>query len=370
MGKYKGNGLGGPFSEQVPWLRIAWDATALDALMRDPFGYVFEMNGGWRSREPAPPLTFGDLYGRVRQMYDVRRSEGAEREAVVDECLRYANKLAIEHDLEYVKTFGARADIEKRSTASLMRSIIWHDEMFGGFDPVKPVAGMDGKALMEQNFVVPLPFCAHTGEQYKLCGYLDGVVSYMGDTMPREMKHTVHELSDFYFAGYETSTQIRCYLLVAWLHFTNGEGFQSDLLLDATSFGTSPGKKGTAAKPATAKREAVAAVPDKPAIPYVNFKRKVMSAPRSLLDEWISNLEYWLRHVAERDRGLGLHQPTFSTFRPWSPPGQSLFTRKDGQGGSAFKRGMLTDPVMREAWVRERFEQREPWNPTIEREKF
>jgi hypothetical protein len=31
---------------------------------------------------------------------------------------------------------------------------------------------------------------------------------------------------------------------------------------------------------------------------------------------------------------------------------------------------MLTDPVMREAWIRERFEQREPWNPTVERESF
>lgn len=358
MTEYQGNGLGGPFSLKEPWLRIYFDATALDALMRDPYGYVFEMNGGWRSREPAPPLTFGDLYGRVRQFYDVKRSEGLSREETLHAAIRYANELAVIHNLEYVKTFAARADVEKRSSQSLARSIIWYDNQFGGFDPVKAVAGLSGRALTEQNFIVPLPFEAPTGEQYHLCGYLDGVVSYMGDIMPREMKHTVHELSDFYFAGYETSTQIRCYLLVSWLHFTGGEGYQADLLLDATQFGHSKGRKETRNQ---------TGLPD---ISYVNFKRKVFSAPRRLLDEWISNLEYWIKHVAERDHGLGLHQPTFGRFRPWSPPGQSLFTRKDGTGGSALKRITLSDPSMREAWMKERFEQGEPWNPTKEREKY
>lgn len=402
MPEHLGNGLGGPFSQKVPWLRIFWDSTALDALMRDPFGYVFEMNGGWRSREPAPPLVFGDLYGRVRQFYDVKRTEGLPRDVTLKEALRYANKLAYENELNFVDTFSSSADRGKRSAASLMRSIVWHDAQFGGFDPVKPVAGADGRALTETLFTVPLPFHAPTGEQYHLCGYLDGVIEFMGDKMPREMKHTTNQLTDFYFAGYETSTQIRSYLLIAWLHFTNGEGFQSDLLLDATSLGEMPGKKGDPGTKDKIKKGRKGtkdrvrkgkkgepdivipgrpdepdtvipgrpAEPDRPPLPYVEFKRKVFSATRAANDEWLQNLEYWIKSVAERDHAAGLHEPTFERFRAWSPPGQSLFTKKDGTGGSAWKRGMLVDPQMRAAWVRERFAQTDPWNPTVEREKF
>ena len=354
MPKYLGNGLGGPFSTQEPWLRIYWDATSLDSLMRDPLGYVLEMNGGWRSREPAPPLTFGDLYGRVRQFYDVKRSEGMGREEVLRNAMRYAAQLGYAHDLETIKLNAAAADVEKRSTESLARSIVWHDYKYGSIDPVKPVIGESGTALTEQLFIVPLPFTAYTGEQYHLCGYLDGVIEYMGDRMPREMKHTLNEMSEAYFKNYECSTQFRCYLLVAWLHFTGGEGFQSDILIDATKFGRMAGNK----------KEGL------PEIPYVEFTRKVFSASRALLEEWTKNLEYWIKTVAERDQRAGLYDPAPSAWRPWSPPGQALFTKKDGTGGSAFKRMMTLDPGMREAWLRERFTQQEPWNPTVEREKF
>jgi hypothetical protein len=130
---------------------------------------------------------------------------------------------------------------------TLVRAVIWYweEQPEKMEDGVAPYRFADGTDAVELSFQVPLGVTAYTGEEYILCGHMDGLATFGPETFTRERKTTGSALSRRYFDGFSPNIQIDVYDLVGQLLYSklNLKG----VLLEACSttvggakFGTKP----------------------------------------------------------------------------------------------------------------------------------
>lgn len=255
-----------------PRLQRAWDATSLRALMFCPRYYQLTIMEGWRG--DSVDLTFGIYYHDALDTFDkarlagkglheatllaVRRALEISGEYVDDawvpwggryqtmwrcsghrdgEPVKYKNekgnaaKCPYSHKGRWEQTdppsicgeCGAEVEVQDRwwterpdkDRYALVRLVAWYcleqpEEL--GSTGVAPYKFPDGTPAVELNFVVPLPWQTPGGEDYLLCGYLDGLRTFGKTEMfVGERKTTKKGLDRGFWRGFSPHVQVDTY---------------------------------------------------------------------------------------------------------------------------------------------------------------
>ena len=262
-----------PYSTVLPKLQLAWDATSFRALMFCGRYYELSMLEGWRKSNVD--IEFGSMLHSALEVYDHARLDGKTR----DEGQFLAVKWAMENSGGYDKEgkwspwggyfedmwhclhktgqgdlmgkkkcpyahagkwhplpapevcgmCGSATEVENRwlsyeptkDRKTLLRLVTWYCEeqtkRLG--DGVRPVKMKDGTHAVEVSFRFPAGVTAQTGEEFELCGHMDGLASFGPDVYVRERKTTKKTLSRTYYDGFSPNVQIDLYDLAGTVLF-------------------------------------------------------------------------------------------------------------------------------------------------------
>lgn len=195
------------FSDEHSTLRLVWDATTLDALMKDPLNYYWKYVLGYRSRSKSVDLLWGTGWERAIGLYHSERARGMQDHGV-------ALRLAIEYAIEYAHQVeldvvaaesGHKAN--KKNLSTLIRSLIWFDDEYGDYHMYSPVFTEDAVV------VEPLGIKAPCGTEYVMVGNYDQIVRDVddGELMVLERKTTAATIGPRFWYDYDPSTQLNVY---------------------------------------------------------------------------------------------------------------------------------------------------------------
>lgn len=186
---------------QEPW---AFDATRLRSLLLCDRRFWLEHQQQLRpaGRERSIDLDFGTAWHETARAYDSARVAGD------NQPLLPAMKRALELSADWAPEWVTSA----KNRDTLLRAIVWYDAQFGADNPLLPMVLRDGRPALELGFNFPL---FDGRDRPTLCGNLDGVVQFGGETWILERKTTGSALSGFYWSGYDPNIQVDVYCLAA-----------------------------------------------------------------------------------------------------------------------------------------------------------
>lgn len=316
------------FSEVIPGLQIAWDSTSLSALKECPRKYYYTLIEMLRPKAEALPLTFGIMYHSCLEHYSRFKCEGHDHESAVRQTLRHLLQLTAVYD----GVLGAepkpgsvfsqwKTEDNRRSKATLMRSVLWYLEQFGDKDPTQTVVLANGKPAVELNFKVELGIETPDGMPYIFCGHIDRMVTFNGDLYVQDHKTTVGQLDDRYFDQYNPDNQTSLYNVAAKVAF---EVEAKGCMIDAAQIG----------------------------VGFTRFRRGFVHRTPEQLNEWMEDTKMHLRSAA-----------MYAEARHWPMNDKSC----NNYGGCKFRDICSKDPKVRPQYLATGFYKQE-WNPLIPRE--
>lgn len=297
-------------------LQYAWDSTSLGALKECPRKYQYSIIEGWRSKSTKIDLAFGIEYHFGIELYDRHRIDGDSHDAalcaVVDTILRRTWK----H-----KDFEASDDPNK-NRQTLIRSLIWYLEEFQN-DNAKTITLANGKPAVELSFRMNLDYGPlglvyepiHIGDtKYMLCGHIDRLVTFIDQVYVQDHKTTKTTLSPAYFSEFEPDNQMTLYTIasqIVWSAPVKG------VMIDAAQI----------------------------AVGFTKFDRSITYRTEAQLEEWLKDLQIWLRQNEEYVR---------QDYWPMNDKSCRM---------CQFKKICSKDPSVREVFLKSKFDNSNPWNP-------
>lgn len=199
------------FSDKIPTLRLAFDATMLSQYMRDPLSYKWKYVDGWREPRAGGALNWGSLWHEGAATFDTAVLAGATRSTALADAIKFACKRG--HELN-VPVYGAKGDEAKRCIRSLVRALVWY-EADTAHRAWRTETNANGTPAIEVRFQLPLGVYATTGEEFVLCGSFDGLIDDGGDAWVLERKTTTSAISPFFWERYDPNMQTYLYDFVS-----------------------------------------------------------------------------------------------------------------------------------------------------------
>ena len=187
------------FSQQLPGLRLGWDATALTALWTCPQKYYRTMvQGIGSSSGSSKHLLFGKAFhAGLEELHNTRYIGEKEKWAAgftEDEALRRAVVAALEVAgwREADGSWQRWLSTDKvKNARTLVRALVWYaDDLARGQGGELLTATEDCEPMTEVYTEVGLGLAAVTGEEYWLCGNVDRYVQWDDDLWRLEVKTT------------------------------------------------------------------------------------------------------------------------------------------------------------------------------------
>lgn len=306
------------FSESVPLLQIAWDATSLDALQRCPKYYEYSIIQGWRKN--ADTINFGLWFHNALEAYERAVIAGEESEDALALGIAHALAEAGVADPETGEVIWDSLD-NRRTRWTLIRALVWWVDEWGD-GAVQPYVFPDGTPAIELSFTIPLPLDNPDGNPYLLCGHLDGVVNFGAtDRYIKERKTTTSTLSGFYFKRFAPNTQISTYDLAA--EFVLPELGTKGVMMEAAQTG----------------------------VTFARFARQFVNRTPAMREEWLRDMLTWIRHAEEYAR---------ESYWPQNQASCSNY------GGCPYRGICSKDPASRKRFLESEFK-RSWWDPTDQR---
>lgn len=298
-------------SALTPNLQLAWDSTSLGELKLCPKKYQLRILEGWQPIAFSIHLTFGLVYHGALERYHHAKTQGKPFEEALRLAVRYA--LCATWDKELKRAWMSGDSTKNRGT--LIRTIVWYLDHFKD-DPVETVILANGKPAVELSFRFPLSFASPGGEPYLLCGHLDRIGKLGTGTYILDPKTTKNTLSEDYFKRYSPDNQFSTYT------FAGKVAFQiplDGLIVDAAQI----------------------------AVGFSRFQRQPVARTPSEIDEWVGDLQYWLR-TAE----------FYAKQNHWPMNDKACHM----YGGCDFRNVCNKPPGAREQWLKAGFVRR-VWDP-------
>ena len=298
------------WSTTIPHLQIAWDATSLSSFITCAQRYKHEIIDGYRRAAGAGSrhVDFGTMYHSSLETFDKALAAGQAHDEAAEAALRHA--LLVSHEWD--------SGDDKKNRDTLVRAVVWYcDDQRDG--PVRPYVFPNGHPAVELSFRLPLGLRARTGEEYMLCGHLDGLCVVNDDEiMVRERKTTQSTIGTYYFDGFAPNVQVDTYDLVSTILFP--ELKIKGVLLEATQA----------------------------AVQFARFHRQPMYRTPAQREEWLQEMLAYIQEAEEcAARG---HWPLRRTSC-------NLY------GGCPFRSICSKDPAVRERFLRGGDYVEQHWDP-------
>lgn len=301
-------------------LQWAWDSTSLGWLKECPRKYQYHMIDGWIGRGESVHLEYGILYHEALEQYDKERHLGADH----DEAVRCVVKDLMVHTWRDGKPWRNSIDLSAddkvslKSRENLIRTVVWYLDKFRN-DPAKTKTHPGtGLPMVELHFQFSID--SKSGHEYDLCGYLDRVVEFQGETFVMDRKTTTSTLGSYYFDQYDPDNQMSLYTVASRVAFKTAV---RGVIVDAAQI----------------------------AVGFSRFVRSFIYKTPDQIDEWMRDLAVWLK-MAEM----------YATERYWPQNDKSCHK----YGGCPFRGICSKSPQVRDKFLESSFERR-AWNPLIPR---
>jgi len=313
-----------PFLEGTN-IQFAWDSTSIGYLKTCPKLYYLVMIEGWSPKDDSVHLRYGAEYHSAIEDYDKAKAAGANHA----DAMRHAV-----HQL-MIRTFDWDVDTDTKAgryknRRTLIQLVIDYFDFFAN-DTATTHILENGRAAVELSFKFELDWGpSHSkaydsqndiSQPYLLCGHLDRVVSFNNDLYVLDHKTTTTTPSSYFFDGFNPHNQMTLYTLATQVVYR-----------------------------APVKGVIVEAAQIKLVEPNF-FTRGVTYRTQDQLDEWLSDLRYWLAQAE-----------AFATADHWPMNDSSC----DKFGGCMFRGICSKSPQVREKWLAGDFIKREiedRWNP-------
>lgn len=351
------------FSTQTPGLQIAWDATSLSKLKQCPRAYFYGIICGYRAKKEALPLIFGIYYHSALECYDRDRAKGIDHATAARRAVRVAmeqggskqrmtrcqacdasisegqvefqeqletfagvickecgHRHAVDHQFRMTEVYVPwKTDCTKRNRETLVRSVAWYIDQFGENDPLQTVILADGRPAVELSFRMELGKASSTGEEYIGCGYMDRVVQFGegGPVYVTDRKTTVTTPGEEYFSRYSPDCQMSMYSVAGKVCFDQPV---QGCLIDVAQI----------------------------AVGFTRFQRGMVHRTPAQLEEWLLDLDYWLKQAEH-----------FALTGHYPQNDKSCFNCN-------FRNICGKDPFVRHSFIETDFH-RVDWNPLAER---
>jgi hypothetical protein len=327
-------------------IQFAWDSTSLGWFKECPRLYQYYMIEGWSPKGERIHLKYGQLYHSGLELYDKLRCQSLSHDDALNEVVSKALYDTWEYPVDTEQNApnqlagGGKPwtpDHTSKTRETLIRSLIWYLEQFGSDDPAETVVLANGKPAVELSFKMELDWgpaqsvmvdgpvsASYPGEvintkaiqPYILCGHLDRVVNFAGGTYVMDRKTTGSALGSNYFDQYDPDNQMSLYSMAAQVIYqTPVKG----VIIDAAQI----------------------------MVGFTRFGRGFTYRTPTQTDEWLSDVERWLR-LAEQ----------YATEGYWPMNDKSCHK----YGGCTFRKICSKSPEVRQKFLESDFEKRE-WNP-------
>lgn len=309
-------------------IQFAWDSHSLSTYKTCPRKYQLSIIEGWRHKRTGYHLKFGIHFTDAVDRYDKLRADGPQAGLGHEEALRTVVGLALIDTWETYEdgTEGPWISGDPKNTKTrytLIRSIVWYLDQFGERDPARTLVLEDGRVASELSFRYeldwgPLQDVAGPVQPYVLCGHLDRVCEFTGETFIMDRKTTGSTVGDYYFDQYEPNNQITFYTVAGQIILGT---LVKGVIIDAVQT----------------------------AVGFSRFARGVTYRTQAQLSEWLRDLQIWLEQ-AEKD-AMNRYWPMNDTACFGCE-----FNRHDGKI-------CAKDPAVRQSFLEANFTQESPWNP-------
>ena len=306
------------FSDKIPALQIYWDSTSLGLLKTCPRKYQLNMLDGWR--KDALPLTFGIHYHSALEKFDYYLLEGITYDEALVKVARYILVQTTNYDKEGNITGFWESGCTKRNRYTLLRSVLWCLEKYR-HDIMKTITLANGKPAVEVSFKIELEGTEDLteGEPMILCGHMDRVVDYDGDTYIMDRKTTSFDLGRL-TKQYELDNQMSLYYFAG--NIVLPKKIQG-IIIDACYM----------------------------AVGFNRYGRAFVNRSKCRLDSWYEDMLVWLKTATQYAKDQ--HWPTNDTACTM-------------YGGCPYAGICSKDKSMQDTFLKSEFK-RERWNPRIER---
>jgi hypothetical protein len=265
---------------------------------------------GFNALTDNPHLIFGQIYHAALELYDHRKFEGADHEEALSEAILYAMQKSWNKEKGRPWTSGD----PNKNRLTLTRSIVWYLDKFRE-DPLATVRLANGKPAVELSFRFEAEGINNvaTAESFTLCGHLDRLATFNGDTYVADRKTTKSTLDSDYFDSYSPDNQFSLYSLAGKIVYNT---IIPAVIVDAAQI----------------------------AVSFTRFSRGFVQRTPSQVEDWYKDLSHW----------LGLAQ-SFALANYWPMNDKACFR-------CAFRKVCSSAPEVRETWLKASFPQVH-WNP-------
>jgi hypothetical protein len=299
----------------------AWDSTSLGWLKECPRKYQYHMIEGYVGRGERVHLEYGILYHEALGTYEECKFLGMSHDIAVRKVVQDVLVWTWRDDKPWRSSVDLSTDDKAslKSRENLVRTVVWYLDKFKD-DPAKiKMHSVTGRPMIELHFTFELGSDLQ-GHPYTLCGYLDRVVEFQGESFVMDHKTTTSTLGSYYFEQYDPDNQMSLYTVASQIAFkTPVRG----VIIDAAQI----------------------------AVGFSRFVRSFVFKTPDQIDEWMHDLQHWLDQ-AER----------FAEANYWPMNDKSCHKF----GGCPFRDICSKSPSVRDKFLDTAFE-RHPWNPLIPR---
>lgn len=303
------------FHPSIPGLQIAWDSTSLGTFKTCPRKYQLSIIEGWTPRRTSVHLIFGLHYHKALERYDHSRSQGVPHEQAAIDAVRQALSDTWERPKDGSRGGPWLSDDQYKNRLTLVRTVVWYLDHFSE-DTVQTVQLANGRPAVELSFRFASDFTTQDGEPFIICGHLDRLGDYNGQTYVLDRKTTKSTISQNWFNDFTPHNQFSLYCFAAkviYRHEVKG------LIVDGAQI----------------------------AVGFSRFERAIIPRTETQLEEWWQELGMTLK-LAEYYAHAG-HWPMNDTAC-------------GNYGGCPFREVCSKPPGIRQKWLEGMFVKR-VWDP-------
>lgn len=289
-----------------------WDSTSIALLKTCGRKYNWALIKGYVPKIMPPPLAFGIHLHTLLQTWHSLVESGIDKHTAFMRVTRLAGLLG------ETLPVGDSA----RTKETLLRSIVWYLDVFYD-DAAKTVRQPNGKAAVEQHFV--LPFLEYKGRTVYICGHLDRLVTWQNQIFCSDYKTTKYSLDERFFSQYKPSVQMSIYVVANHLIAQQNADIPTahGIIVDGIQLGTN----------------------------YTRFARQIIPYSLEEVNEFIVNLQHWIIQAMDAAQA-GIFLPNETACNNYS--------------GCVFREICSKPPARRQAYLEGNFVKR-TWNPLIPR---